>query len=306
MIMTVTGPIAPGSMGLTWHHEHIMSTFGADAVRYAEYNREKLDAAVLPYLKHVKGMGVETIVDCTAAFFGRHPEYLRRFSQASGLNIITNTGYYGAAGDRYVPRHAYTESADQIAARWTREWTDSIDETGIHPGVIKTAIDAGPLSDLDRKLIVAAARTHRATGLTIQTHTGDNAPAATEVMSILAENGVEPSAWIWIHAHALSDLAPALCAAEQGAWISFDGLDANSGPRILTQVQIMAEQDLLERTLLSHDGDGYQHDGSFRPYHYLLTDFMPMMHDGGITQGQIEQMLVKNPAEAYTVQVRCQ
>jgi len=305
-IMTVTGPILPEQMGLTLHHEHVMSTFGAESARYPDYDRVRLDAAVLPYLDHIKGLGVSTICDCTAAFFGRHPEHLRRFSLASGLQILTNTGYYGAADDRYVPHHAYVESADQIAARWIREWTDSIDETGIYPGFIKTAIDAGPLSEIDRKLIVAAARTHHATGLTIQTHSGDNVPAVEEALSILNQEEIAPNAWIWVHAHALNDLTPAIRAAEQGAWISFDGLDENSGPRILSQVQVMAKQGLLERVLLSHDGDGYQHDGGFRPYHYLLTDFAPMMRAAGISEAQIEQILVKNPAKAYTAVVRRQ
>ena len=55
--------------------------------------------------------------------------------------MITNTGYYGAAGDKYVPQHAYEETVDQLADRWTGEWEDGIEGTGIRPGFIKGGVD---------------------------------------------------------------------------------------------------------------------------------------------------------------------
>jgi predicted metal-dependent phosphotriesterase family hydrolase len=303
IVMTVTGAIEPGEIGLTLHHEHVMSTFGAEPARYPYYDEARLFEVVAPYLSYLHGLGVRTVVDCTAAYFGRHPELLRRFALVSGLRILTNTGYYGATGDKYIPPHAFDESADQIAARWSREWTHGIDETGIYPGFIKTAVDPGPLSEIDRKLIVAAARAHRQTGLTIQTHTGDNLPAAQDILNILAEEGVHPSAWIWIHAHNLVSVEPALQAAGQGAWISFDGLQHGSASHILGLVQAMRAHGLLDHVLLSHDGDSYM-NGQSRPYHYLITDFLPMLKTHGFNESAVQQLLVDNPSRAYTVHVR--
>jgi predicted metal-dependent phosphotriesterase family hydrolase len=302
-VMTVTGEIEPGEMGLTLHHEHVMSTFGAPLARYPYYDEAPLFEMVAPYLNYLYGLGVRTLVDCTAAYFGRHPELLRRLALASRLHILTNTGYYGAADDRYVPPHAYHESPDQLAARWTHEWADSIDETGIRPGFIKTAVDPGPQSEIDRKLIVAAARTHRQTGLTIQTHTGDNAAAAQAILDLLAQEGVSPQAWIWIHAHNLAEIEPALQAAAQGAWISFDGLKHDSAAHILEQIQAMQAHGLLEHVLLSHDGDSYM-NGQSRPYHYLITDFIPLLKAHGFNEQAVQQMLVDNPSRAYAVQIR--
>ena len=302
-IMTVTGSISPEQMGLTLHHEHVMSTFGAELARYPFYDREKLFEIVSPYLHYLASLGVRTLVDCTAAYFGRHPEILRQVAIDSGLHILTNTGYYGAADDRYVPPHAFNETADQIATRWTREWRESIDETGIYPGFIKTAVDAGPLSEIDRKLIVAAARTHLQTGLTIQTHTGDNVPAVISMLEILAQEGVHPSAWIWIHAHNLPVIDPALRVAERGAWISFDGLSQGTAAHILDLIHGMQAHGFLSQVLLSHDGDTYM-NGQSRPYHYLVTDFIPMLKEHGFSEEAIQQMLVSNPARAYALRVR--
>jgi len=302
--MTVTGEAAPGTLGLTLPHEHVMSTFGADPERYPTYDTGRLLAQVLPYLERIRAFGVRALLDCTAAFFGRHPELLRRISRESGIAILTNTGYYGAANNRYVPPHAFAETSQQIAARWVREWQDGIDETGIRPGFIKTAVDSGPLSEIARKLIRAAALAHLQTGLTIQTHTGDNAPAAWEILDLLAQEGVQPSAWVWVHAHAVQDTSALLEAARHGVWISLDGVSPASAGHILGQLQALKAAGRLGQALLSHDGDSYQFDGSFRPYDYLLSGFIPLMSEAGFTRAEIDQVTIHNPAQAFAVQVR--
>jgi phosphotriesterase-related protein len=304
VIMTVTGPVDPSEMGLALPHEHVMSTFGAASARYPQYDVGKLLETVVPYLEKIRGYGCRTLVDCTATHFGRHPELLREISRRTGIHFLTNTGYYGAAQDKYVPPHAYEESADQIAARWTREWQYSIDDTGVFPGFIKTAVDEGPLSDIDRKLIVAAARTSLHTGLTIQTHVGDNWEAADEILSILRGESLDTGAWVWTHAHQIPQVERLVEAAQRGAWISLDGISSDSAAGILGVVKVLKERDLLGRVLLSHDGDSYFGDGEFRPYHYLFTDFIPILVEHGFSQAEITGLTVENPRRAFTVPAR--
>jgi len=303
-IMTVAGAIETAALGCTLPHEHVMSTFGAESARYPFYDVERLFSSVLPYLKRVKELGCQTLVDCTAAYFGRHPELLRRISQESGFNILTNTGYYGAAADRYVPAHAYHESADEIAGRWIREWRYSIDGTGVRPGFIKTAVDDGPLSEIDRRLLVAAVRTHLQTGLIIQTHTGNNWPVVQEMLTLLRREGAHPSAWIWVHAHQVQDTRAIAQAAAEGAWISFDGLNEQSAAHILALLQTMKEQRCLDQVLLSHDGDAHYGNGQFRPFHYLFTDFTATLRQNGFAEDEIHLLTVDNPQCAFTVRVR--
>ncbi|MBE3040413.1 MAG: phosphotriesterase [Chloroflexi bacterium] len=304
IIMSVNGAVEPADLGFTLVHEHVMSTFGAEPARYPSYDTDRLLKQVLPYLAKLKELGCQTLVDCTAAYFGRHPELLRRISQESGLHILTNTGYYGAANDRYVPPHAYHETAEQIAGRWTREWSESIDGTGIFPGFIKTAVDGGPLSEIDRKLLIAAAITHRQTGLTIQTHTGDNIEAAHSIMSILLAEGVSPQAWIWVHASNVTDVQPLLLAAGKGAWISLDGVSGERAQHILGLMLILKENSYLSHVLLSHDGDAYSGEGEFRPFDYLFTGFIPLLKANGFSEVDIHQLTIQNPRRAFTVKIK--
>lgn len=307
-VMTVSGPIAPEQMGTTLPHEHVLVDFGgAEVVSPDRYDRYDVFETVLPYLQRARALGVRTLVEATPAYLGRDPLLLRRLADASGVQLVVSTGYYGAREDQHLPRHAFGEPADSLAARWIREWTDGIDGTGIRPGFIKIGVDTGPLSEMDRKLIQAAARTHRRTGLTIAAHTGP-AAGALDQLAVLEEEGVDPSAWIWVHAQAEDDSTLHVRAAQSGAWISFDGLAPGDVDRYVARVALMKSEGLLQRVLVSHDA-GWYHvgepgGGTFRPYEALFTDFLPALEAAGFTDDEIHQLTVVNPAEAYAVRVR--
>lgn len=305
-IMTVTGPIPPDELGRALPHEHVLSRFGEPPARRPDYDLSSLFDTVVPVLEEVKSLGCDAIIDCTACYFGRDPLIMNRLAELSGLHLLTNTGYYGAAGDRYVPDHAYEESAGTLADRWLSEWADGVDGTGIRPGFIKTAVDEGPLSDIDRKLVRAAAKTHRESGLTIAVHTSDNVPAAREQLSILQEEGVDPSAWIWVHAQNVTDINALAEAAEQGAWIEFDGLAPGEEiDRHLKLVQAMEKRGLLDRVLLSHDGSSYPPEGTEpRPFDVLFRSFLPRLRSAGFGKAAVRQLTVENPRRAFTVRVR--
>jgi phosphotriesterase-related protein len=304
-IQTVLGEIAASDAGITFPHEHLFSRFGMEPKERAEYELDQMRGNLGPYLHYLRALGCRTVMDCTTAYFGRHVSLLEGLSRASGLQVVTNTGYYGAADDRYVPAHAHSESADTLAARWLAEWTGGIDGTGVRPGFIKTGIDRGPLSGIDRKLLVAAARTHRGSGLTIACHTGDNPEAALEQLAILKTEGVSPRAWIWVHAHAVKDTAALVRAAEAGAWIELDGLDAGSFEAHLDRVLDLRARGILGQVLLSHDGDGHPATGRVpRDFHLLLTTFRYALRDRGLSPEEVRGLLVDNPREAFAVRVR--
>ena len=79
--MTVSGPIAADVLGFTLTHEHIMSNFGADPRRIGSYDEAALWVQVVPYLQMLRDQGVDTVVDCTTAYFGRNVELLHEFAK---------------------------------------------------------------------------------------------------------------------------------------------------------------------------------------------------------------------------------
>ena len=306
-VMTVRGRIAPEDLGLTLIHEHVMVDFvGADKVSSNRYDSSEVFRIALPHLKRAAELGCKTLVDCTPAYIGRDAKLLKRLSEASGLQILTTTGYYGAANDKFVPAHAYQESAEALAARWTKEFERGIDGSSIKPGIIKIGVDAGPLSAIDAKLVKAASLTHLRTGLTIGSHTGDGI-AALEQLDLINSLGVGAAAFLWIHAQSEKNREIHLRAAKRGCWVGFDGIRSGSVPLHLELVQNMASQGFLAQTLVSMDA-GWYHvgepgGGNYRGYDSLFLEFLPVLKKT-FTEAQIRQLMVTNPSHALSLAVR--
>ncbi|WP_116108751.1 phosphotriesterase [Lewinella sp. IMCC34191] len=315
-VMTVAGPIDPGDLGFCLPHEHVLSRFGEAPAEPAEFDEALVEAEVVPYLRYLGELGITAIADCTAQTFGRNAPLLAKLSTESGLHLITNTGFYGAAEDRYVPEEAYQLTAEEIAARWIEEFTNGIGQTGIKPGFVKTAVDNGPISEIDAKLVRAAAITHRETGLSLAVHTGNNAPAAAQQLIILEGEGVHPSAWTWTHAQNVPDPEPLLQAAAAGAWISLDGIKlpyyqagklqgSDTFDRHLQLLLALREAGYLEQVLLSHDGSSFPPDlDSRRPMDFLSNAFLPVLRSENFSEEEIDTLTFRNPATYFTIQKR--
>jgi len=305
--MTVRGRVNADQLGVTLMHEHVMVDFiGADKVSRDRYDPEQVFTTALPHLKRAAELGCRTFVDCTPAWLGRDVSVLQRLSVATGLNIITNTGYYGARKHVFVPAHAFKESAAQLADRWTREFERGIGGSKITPGIIKIGVDAGPLSEINSKLVAAAALTSLRTGLTIGSHTGDGV-AAMRQLDILEKSGVSPKAFIWIHAQNEKDKELHVRAAKRGCWVEFDGVNTGSVERHLDLVKSLAGSGFLDRTLISMDA-GWYHvgepgGGNYRGYESLFTEFLPALRQD-FSEAQVDRLMVGNPQDALALRVR--
>ncbi|MFL6619323.1 MAG: phosphotriesterase, partial [Povalibacter sp.] len=163
------------------------------------------------------------------------------------------------------------------------------------------------LSEVEQKLIRAGAIAHRATGMTIGAHTGP-AVAAFEQLAILESSGISPSAWIWIHAQNEKNLTRHVEAGRRGAWVSFDGIAPDQIDTHVELVMNMRQAGLLTQTLISQDAGWYSvgkpHGGEFRAFDTLFTRFIPALKNRGITQQEIDTLLIENPARAFSISVR--
>jgi len=308
IVMTVLGPITPKDMGVTLPHEHVLVDFiGADKISRDRYDPDEAFRVILPFLQQAKKLGCRTFVECTPAYIGRDPTLLKRLAAKTGMHFLNNTGYYGAANHKFVPVHSHEETADQLAARWLREWEEGIEGTGIRPGFIKIGVDSGPLSVIDRKLVRAAARTHLRSGLTIAAHTGSTEAGLDELKTLQGE-GVDASAFVWVHAQNDWDADSRAEAAKTGAWIEIDNIAPDNVATCVRRVKGMKERGVLNRVLVSHDAGWYSvgepRGGKFRPFDTLFTEFIPALKREGFGEADLQQLLVNNPREALTIRVR--
>ncbi len=316
-IMTVNGAIFSTDMGVTLSHEHVMVDWiGADSTGYHRWDRDEVVQRALPYFQEASGRGIDTIIEATPAYLGRDPFILAEISRLSGIQILTNTGFYGAVENRFIPGYVYHENSYEIAARWIDEFENGIDGSDIRPGFIKISVaEEQPLTTLHKKLVEAAAIAHRHIGLTILSHTIGDIPAMEQI-EMLKQKNVSPKAWAWTHAQT-GTLEGNVEAAGMGAWIALDNVNFNpeQEPGEHGSIEWYAERIMkirdagfLGQLLISHDAGwfdvGEENGGAFRGYSDLFDFLVPELTDGGFSDEEIMQLLITNPQNAFGIRVR--
>lgn len=306
-IMTVRGPIEPETITAMVPHEHVLHSFGKPPTSNPRYDRDHVREIAIPALRGLAELGCNALAECTTEYFGRAPSHLRELAEETGVYIITNTGYYGAAQDRYVPEHAFRESAEQLADRWTAEWEDGIGDTGIRPGFIKIGVDhPAPISEIDAKLVRAAGLTHLRTGLVMEVHSPKDGALGAAELDILEGVGVAPSAWIWVHADTVEDIEPVVDAAKRGAWVEFDSVRENNIDDRVARLSRFRDEGLLGRVLLSHDESSYlpERTEPVAAHRTVFTHLIPRLRAEGFGDAEITRLTVENPRDAFAVGVR--
>jgi len=307
-IMTVLGPISATEIGITLAHEHILVDFiGADSTGYHRWNKQDVIDKAIPFLQAIQEKGCITFMECTPAYLGRDPELMRSIALKTGLNILTNTGFYGSGKNKFIPPRAFEMSPEELAAGWIAEFHEGIEGTGVRPGFIKISVDRNDsLIPMHEKLVRAAALTHLETGLAIMSHTGPDKPAFDQ-LGILAEYGVSPEAFIWTHAQA-GTLDGWIKAAQMGAWVSLDNVNEKRTQEYIENLSALKAAGLLKQVLLSHDSGWYrvgQKDGGkYNGYTTIFTELIPALLQNGFDDEDIEDLLHHNPARAFTIQIR--
>lgn len=299
IIFTVRGPIAMSELGLTLPHEHIMVDFGGAATAGKHrYDAADVISVMQPYLQDIVDQGIRTFIECTPNYLGRDVEIFRTLSELTGLNIVSNTGLYN---NQYLPESALESPAERLAEAWIREFEDGIEGTGIKPGFIKTAVNPQP-SEGDLKLIHAAALAHKATGLTVATHTC-TADAAEQIVDVLQANDVDPSHWIFVHAHLEPDTPRLINLAKAGVWIELDGLAWGGDREHAKTLLMLLEKGFEDQILLSQDAGWYnigeENGGKIIPYTRLQEEFLPLLTQHGVTDTVIDKIMRQNPARAF-------
>jgi phosphotriesterase-related protein len=308
MIRTVLGDIDPKDMGVTLAHEHIIWDWnGADSAEKPLYAAGEAADEVEPYLLELKSCGCRTVAEATTDGAGRDIEVLRVCSERTGLNIITNCGMWdgGDFRGKYVPGRLKAMGADEIADVWTEEAVFGIGGTGVKPGFIKLALgDEGLITPLQEKMLRAASRTSRSTGLPVECHIGSS-QSAKAAADIIEDEKLPFEKFAWIHTDWSNDYETVYALAKKGIWVGIDGISFMPKPY---EIQIGLLKDLIrdgltDRLLISQDAGCYEagetRAAKLRPYTDLFNCFIPICMEQGIQESFITGILTENPARFF-------
>ncbi len=306
-VNTVLGEKEYGSNKTWLSHEHLLVDFiGAEQYDPNAWDRKTVIAALTPYLNDVQSNNVDVFVDPTPPYLGRDVLLLREIAKEFEIDIVTNTGLYGAYENKYIPSSALSMSAQEIAEMWITEFLYGIENTDIKPGFMKISVDAqDTLDTMHVKLVKAAALTHIATGMIIASHTGP-AVGLWPQLDILKKMNVHPSAFIWVHAQNENDYSEYLKAARTGVWISFDGLGWELENHV-EKIIYARKQGFLNQVLISHDAGWYDPQKESQQivgYTNIFEELIPTLQENGFTQQELDQLLKINPVRAFGIKKR--
>ena len=176
---------------------------------------------------------------------------------------------------------------------------------------MKCATDRlGLTPDIERALR-ATAKAHRLTGAPISTHTHARKKVGLDQQRIFAEEGVDLSRVVIGHCGDTTDLEYLEELIRNGSYLGMDrfGIDSILGfeDRVNTVVAL-CEKGHAEKLVLSHDAACFLHwmPEQLIPvalpkwnYLHIHKDVIPALKQKGVTEVQIETMMVRNPRRIF-------
>ena len=316
-IQTTTGTATPAELGRTLMHEHVLVGFPGwelDA-RAPKFKRAEAMARAVDQMHELQGHGVGTFVDPCPMDLGRDVEFLAELSQKSGMRIICTTGaYFEAEGNTYTFRNLPVE---EITAIYVQEIEEGINGTPIKAGAVKIATGANQVSEYERKLVIAAARAAKITGVPLISHT-QNATCGHDQIDMVTGEGCCAGQLLVGHSDGTTDFEYQKSLAERGAYVGFDrfGISLFQPDEVRVQnILKLKEAGHLERVIMSHDsiicwlGRPVPYANSFEQMLEMLPDWrnthifrkvIPQLKAGGMTDQEIDTILVDNPARLFS------
>jgi phosphotriesterase-related protein len=264
-------------------------------------------------LRRFRAAGGGTVVDATNPDLGRDPEALVRIARATGVHILMGAGHYVAAQH---PPDMDTRTEEQLVEEMVADVTEGCDGTSIRAGILGEIGCSAPMTANERKALRAAARAQRRTGAPLLVHPGRAVTAPLEAMVVVVEAGGDPARTIMSHIdRTLFNPEDMIALARTGCYVEFDlfGQESsyyplapidmpNDARRIDHLMRLIAEgfgdrllvaQDICRKTsLVKYGGEGYAH---------ILENVVPIMRRKGMTEDQIETILIRNPARVLAL-----
>ena len=319
MVNTVLGLISPDQLGKTLMHEHIIYGYAGwyadDTI--APFDREAVVKASLDTMEELKTYGVKTFVDVTPNDSGRDATLLKEISEKSGMNIICCTGLYTEAEGapayfKFRSTIPIFDVVNEIQEMFVKEITQGVGTTGVKAGVIKVGTGHGCISAHEERVLKAAARAQKETGVPIITHT-EAGTMGPEQADLLISEGADPKRIMIGHAGGSVDLKYHTAILEKGVYLAFDRLGIDMPPAMSDALRMACIIGLIgigyaNRLMMSHDsivrwlGRPMEIVALIMPnWHprHVFKDIIPALKEAGVTDDKIDMIMIDNPRRLF-------
>jgi len=259
-----------------------------------------------------KELGGKTICDMSNKGLGRDPKALVRISKETGLNIIMGSGYYVNTGH---PKDM-DKTVEEITEEIVRDVTEGVDGTGIKAGMIGEIGCVWPLHPNEKKAVIAAAKAQQITGAPVNIHPGRKRGSSFDLIDILREAGADLSRVVMSHIDIrVRTHEERVALAKTGCYLEYDNfgwngptpvwafkdwdpaIDIPDDTKRVNEIKQLLADGFINQIVLSSDicFKHRLHRFGDHAYALVLGQIVPLMKKVGITQKEIDMMLIDNP-----------
>jgi phosphotriesterase-related protein len=311
-VETARGPVDVATLGTTLMHEHVFVLNEEIRQNYPDYFDEDVRIThAAGQLNKAAERGITTIADPTVIGLGRDIERIKRVAALTPVNIIVATGIYTFSEVpfyfRYRSRRMTDSGEDPMTDMFVADITTGIGPTGVKAAFLKCAIDQQGLTRGVERVLRAVARAHVLTGAPVTVHTHPASESGLVVLRILREEGADLGRVVLGHSGDSQDLDYLIALADTGCLLGMDRFGIGMPPSLEWRsdtIAALCQRGYAESMVLSHDAasfiDWYPYDeATAGNYTYIHDEVLPALSGRGVTEGQIETMLITNPRQYF-------
>lgn len=314
-VPTTAGDTDVDDLGVVFMHEHVFVRTEPLQWGWPGFGGWDTEAEVATAAAHLRALseaGVGAILDMTVPGLGRDPALVARAADGTGLKVMFATGYYTY---EHLPFPFHFRGPGKVLdgddrlleSLFERDLTVGIGDTGFRAAVLKIVTDEQGMTDDVRRLAHAVASVHTRTGAPICTHAHAPARRGLDQQKVLAARGVDLGRVMIGHSNESTDLSYLEELIAAGSYIGWDRCGLPVTVPLNAQLDTLArlcERGYADRIMLSHDAASFMDWFTAAEiaiglpdwrYIYIHEGVLPGLKDRGVSDDQIDQMLVRNP-----------
>jgi phosphotriesterase-related protein len=301
-VQTVLGDIDVAKMGYTMPHEHILSHPQGHGSKVEEDHLLNSYGKAVAMLEEYKEAGGQTIVEATPKTWGRNAIGMRDASRATGVNVIACTGYI--CQEHGMPDDIGEWDTERIVDEMVEDITVGMDGTDIKAGWIKCGTAYLHITPGEEKVIRAACRAAKKTGVAVHAHTTIGT-MGLEILQIVQEEGFDTSRFAVAHVDRNPDLWYHRKMLETGCSLIYDGPGKAKYYPDSMRVELLrnlVDEGYGDKLMLCNDMGRRSHHKvyGFGPgFTWIKNVFLPRLLDEGFSEDTVHHFMYENPQKFY-------
>jgi phosphotriesterase-related protein len=309
VVQTVLGPIDASKLGFTLTHEHVVPADSEGPGSRKTFSSRAISVAdAVDKLKAARDAGIHTVVDLSPAEGGRDVRFAEEVSRKSGMQIVVCTG------QRLFPPGLRDRTTAQLTELFIKEIEQGIGDTGIKAGVIKAATvsDGGARSVtvFEERVLRAAARASKATGVPIETHSNSRLRGGIKQAEVFEAEGVSPARVSIGHSDDTDDMDYLIGLAKRGYTLSMDHAFWGMAPgaalpwqKRVESVKRLIDAGFVDKIFFSNDwvhGDVERETVNPDGMLFTIRKTIPYLRQLGVSEQQIQTIAIENPKRFFS------